>query len=290
MKKSSTKQIETNIKRPLFSLAPDAKVNISVWKLAFHPIKLLYKNISSLILLGVPFAVLLTLCSMLTGRSSLCNVDSGLTLTGFHCSDTLESYYIDVFVRFLLICIFVIKWYQIGLQKKSFGFRRLLTLNRHEIKSFGIMSLYAIINLLPLIGLLILMARNPNPNWKIELVFFTCVAWVFLLPLFAVRFYSLLAFTLAESKVPSLKDMWQKTSGNMLKLLLGTGLIVFIALIIFMQYYGFILRISDYSFLTALSVEFEYDFLVILFAACFMNYCYTQKELLYKGEDNAVNN
>ncbi|MBQ8465590.1 MAG: hypothetical protein IJ529_06610 [Alphaproteobacteria bacterium] len=290
MTNTSKKQLEQNIKKPFFSLAPNATVKVSIGKLAFQPIKLLFKNFSSLILLGVPFAILLTLCSMLAGRSSLCNIDSGIISTDFHCSDSVESYYLDVFIRFLLICIFIIKWHQIALNKEKFSLKSICFFTKKDIKGFGFIAAYAVINLLPLVGLLILIMRVPNPNWKIELVFFTCVAWVFLLPLILVRFYSLLAFALENNKLPSLKDLWQRTSGNMLKLLLGTGLIVFIALILFMQYYSFILKITDYSLLTAISVEFEYDFIVILFAACFMNYCHTQKELLYKGDNDVENN
>lgn len=290
MKKSAQKPIEKNIKNSLFSLAPDAKTNISVFQLAFRPIKLLFKNWQTLILLGVPFALLLTLCSMIAGRSALCNVDSGVILTDFHCSDTVESYYLDVLIRFLIISAFMLKWYSFALLKEPLTLKNLFTYSKDEIKTFGIITVFAIINLLPLVGMLILFARVPNPNWKIELVFFTCVAWVFLLPLMAIRFYSIIASTLEDNKNLTLKEIWNKTSGNTLKLLLGTGFIVFIALIIFMQYYSFILGTTDYTYKIALSVELEYDFLVVLFAACFMNYCYTQRELLLKGEDNASNN
>ena len=290
MKKSFQQPIEKNMKTSLFSLSPNAKIKLSVFQLAFQPIKLLFKNWQSLLILGVPFAFLLTLCSMLTGRSALCNVDSGVILTDFHCSDTVESYYFDVFIRFLIISFFMLKWYDFTLLKEPLNIKNIFKCSSTEIRTFGIIATFAIVNLLPLIGLLILFARVPNPNWKIELLFFTCVAWVFLLPLIAIRFYSIIAATLENNKELTIKGIWNRTSGNTLKLLLGTGFIVFVALIIFMQYYSYILGTTDYTYKIALSVELEYDFLVVLFAACFMNYCYTQKELLLKGEDNAANN
>ena len=134
MKQSTKKQIEKNIKNPFFSLAPSAKVKISVIQLAIRPIKLLFTNWQTLFLLGVPFAALLTLCSMLAGRSALCNADSGVILTSFYCSDSSTSYYLDVLIRFIIVSVFIIKWYKIALQKEPLTVRNILSFHKKEVK------------------------------------------------------------------------------------------------------------------------------------------------------------
>ena len=53
-----------------------------------------------------------------------------------------------------------------------------------------------------------------------------------------------------------------------------------------MQYYVSIQDLTDIGIWTMFIAEFEYNILVILFVALIVNYCYTQKELLFGGNFN----
>ena len=143
-----------------------------------------------------------------------------------------------------------------------------------------------IINILPIFGLFLLLIRAPNPNWKIELLYFTSIAWVFLLPIISVRFYPIISFAIERKKIPSIKQIWNQTAGNMLKFLLSISILCFLCLFLFTKYYSFARFLTNLSLIEVISVEFEYNILITLFVVYFTNYCYTQKNLIFKGETN----
>ena len=51
-----------------------------------------------------------------------------------------------------------------------------------------------------------------------------------------------------------------------------------------MHYYGAINAVAKFTVTDAFVAEFEYDILVTMFTALWLNYGYTQKNLLFKGE------
>lgn len=285
-KKSLKTSNNINIKQNIFTLTSDAKIKISLWQLATNPIKQIYYNWQKLFTLGIPTALAMTITSLLFKRGILCSQSDTQLLSSPFCSDSPLNFYLDLIVRFLIIAFFATTWYTTALQNKTQTIKELFCFDFKKIKAFALMGLFFIINLSPLFALFLLIIRTPNPNWHIELLFFTSVAWIFLLPIIALRFYSYIAFSLAGEKLPSIKTTWNTTAGNMLKLLLGASLIVFLALFLFMQYYGAIQGLDNIGIWTAFIAEFEYDVLVILFMTLLINYCHTQKELLFAGDYN----
>ena len=285
---SQQKNIETNInKKPWFFL--QAPVSISLWQLATKPITLIGKNWQLFFMFGVPFAIILTIISLLLGNSITCGFDMGLNENSF-CSDNANTFYIDTVLRIFLFIFFTIKWYQFALQKNEFNLKTIFSIKKSDIKAFGLLALLNIINISPIFVLFFLYMRTPNPNWKIELAYFTSVFWIFFLPIIAIRLYSCIAFAIENKKLPTLKTLLYVTQRNTLKLLLGISIFVFLALFIFMNYYAFVSSIDITSYLNVISVEFEYNILIILFMICFINYCYIQKEQLFKGDVNEEQN
>ena len=278
--------MNSNLNLSLFSLSSPQAAKISLWQLITLPFKLLFINWQSFFLIAVPTALLLSAVSFLFGRSALCGIGNDFALASQLCQETAFSFYGDAITRLTILMIFAAKWYHSAILKQPFSFKNLFTLNKGTLKAFGFLTLFAIINCLPLIAGVILFIHQPYPDWRQELLFFTSVAWVFLLPLLAIRFYSVIAFALENVDDYSFKAIWQKTSGNMLKLLLGTAAIVFLALFIFMQYYGAMQATTDSRLIAAVMYEFEYDVLMTSFIALCTNYCYTQKELLFKEQNH----
>ena len=284
--KTSDKNTPINLKKALFSLSPDSALDISLWSLISLPFKLFFRNWQTFLLLSVPTAALLTTCSILFKHSILCSMQENALLTSSYCNDNLIHFYADLFTRFAILMFFVIKWYKIALLKLKTTIKNFFSLSKGDFKAMAIMCLIMIINILPLFALMLLIIRQPNPNWLIELGYFTSVAWLFLVPLIALRFYSLLAFSLENKKLPSLRDVWHRSSGNNLKLLLSAGTIVFLALFIFMQYSATVMQLTDITTFDLIIAEFEYNILMTIFSILYIDYCYTQKSLLFKGETN----
>ena len=286
MSQNTKQKLSQAAKQPFFSLSSGATVKVSALGLALNPLKLLGSRWQYILKIALPAALVLSVVSLLFQRSILCGSEQDLSLLLKMCSDSVGSFYGDLFCRFLIFTLFAAKWYQFALEQKPVTVFGLLKIGWREIKTAAIIALFLIINLLPLLGLFILFIRKVNPDWKIELLFFTSVAWVFLLPLLAVRFYSVIAFIAGGEPCPSLKKIWNNTAGNMLKLLLSAAVIVFLALFTFMQYYGVIHGLAEVTVMSVIVAEFEYDVLAVLFVALCINYCSTQKELLFTGENN----
>lgn len=278
------KNIEANInKKSWFFL--QAPVNISLWQLATQPMALIGKNWQLFFMFGVPFAIILTFISLLLGNSITCGFSLTLDETPL-CSSNSNTFYIDTALRIFFFIFFIIKWYQFALQKHEFNLKNIFSIKKSDIKAFGLLALLNIINISPIFVLFFLYIHTPNPNWKIELAYFTSVFWIFFLPILAIRLYSCIAFAIENKKIPTLKTLFYLTQRNTLKLILGISTFVFLALFIFMNYYAFIGSIDITSYISVISVEFEYNILIILFMICFINYCYIQKEQLFKGDVN----
>ena len=280
------KQIDQNIKKSLFSLSPEATTNISLWELITQPVKLIFKNWQLFFLFGVPVALLLTFGSLLSGHAVVCGIPAMLGTSTYACDGSVTSYYCDLAFRLILCAVFSVKWYQYALLKIKTTIKSFFSLKKYEAKALGFLFLIITADIAPIIALILLVFRTPNPNWQIELAYFTSVAWIFLLPLIAIRFYPYFSLAVEGKQTPNIVEMWRKTKGNMVKFLLGISVLVFLALFIFMQYYAFIQDIDSLNTLGIASVEFEYNVLMILFLIGFTHFCYIQKNLLYKGDVN----
>jgi len=270
----------------LFTLSSEAKIKVSLWQLATLPLKKAIDNWKNLFYLGIPTAILLSVVSLLLKRGILCSQNEDMALISSFCSNDALLFYTDILIRFVIVSFFAVVWYNVALQKKECSILSLLKIKLSYLKTFGLIVLAFIINISPIFALFLLIIRTPNPDWRIELLYFTSVAWIFLLPIIALRFYSVIAFSLAEKKIPAIKQIWNNSSGNMLKILLATSVLVFLALFLFMQYYASIQGLTDIGIWTAFVAEFEYNVLVMIFMALMVNYCYTQKELLFGGNLN----
>lgn len=286
MTKTPSKKIIERAKQPFFSLTSDAKIKISLWALISKPLSLIFSNWQNLFILGVPAALLLTISSYLAKHSIICGLETDFSLSSAFCSDSIILYYTDMLIRLMIIFFFSIKWYHFSLQKEPLKLKELIHFGKSEAKTFGIMFFFIIINISPIIGLFMLMIRVPNPDWRIELAYFTSIAWVFLLPIISIRFYPIISFAIEGCKLPSIKQIWNQTAGNMLKFLLSISVFCFLTLLLFSKYYVFINNTPITTFISALSADFEYNILIILFVVYFTNYCYIQRNLLYKGDNN----
>jgi len=284
MSKTSSHK-SSSINNNLFSLAPDASVKISLWQLISMPLKLTFNNWRKLIYLGIPYALLLTICSLIFKRSVLC-LQEEILLTSSFCSSSLYSFFGDMITAYALLILFSIQWYRIAIQNQPINTKTLFSISSNNLKTIAIIIGFTLINVSPIPALFILMLRTPNPNWIIELTFFTSIAWVFLLPILSLRFYSIIAFSLAENPIPPFKQIWHNTSGNMLKFILGSATIIFLGLFLFLQYYSSIQDITTINLWNIFIAEFEDNIITTIFVTVFINYCQTQKELLFAGDNN----
>ena len=278
------KQIKFTAIKNLFALSDSDSVPVSCWFLLSKPFTLLADNFKIFILAIIPTALLMSAVALITKRGAICAVDSAAMILSQNCSDSTLAFGSNAFIQLLIISFFIIKWYQIALLKRPITVKRLKHTNISLFKTVSIIITFILINAMPLLALGVLLLHTPYPDWRVELVFFTLFAWMFLMPFLAIRFYSVAAFVFEGQPMPSLREVWQKTSGNMLKLLLAFSSIIFLALLFSIRFLNNLRTLQETNFASAFSAEFGLSLITVIFACLWANHCYVQKIQLFKED------
>lgn len=257
------------------------RVRVPFFKICFRPFSLLLDNGRAFFLTALPYAALITLFALLCGFGYMCIYSSG-----GYCSDSAVMYVVYSLLKLFLVTLFALKWYQAGLQGEPLTLRKLFSVDRRCFKLLGLFLLMVFINFLPMISTMILYVRVPNPDWRIEILFFALVSVGYVIPFLAVRFYAVIAFVLCGCKVPPLKEIWLKNSGNLMNLLAGLFLIFILLFFIFGSLYRNFqpVALSSGLYLNVVS-EFIYNLVFLLGMALFVGHCLVERQILYPEDD-----
>ena len=115
-----------------------------------------------------------------------------------------------------------------------------------------------------------------------ESLFFAVASSGFWLPFVALRFFSAYAFSVAGIKQPPLKLFWQRTTGNMLKIIVSLTLIMMLNAILFLNYNLLAVWLVEHAFVFgALIGDFVYNILFLLMVASFACVSIIQREALF---------
>ena len=134
-------------------------------------------------------------------------------------------------------------------------------------------------------SLYLLHIRVPNPNWKIELCYFTFVSIGFVFPILGMRFFAYFAYAAQKEHLPAIKTLWKKTSGNMFAIISGCAFLLMLALFL-MQTVVQQIQAAKPIIWHALFVEYMSQLFVFVALSCFMSYCNIQKNLLEKEPED----
>lgn len=234
-------------------------------------------NFRAFFVVSAPCAFLLTLLAFAFGFSQSCYFSNYFS----YCSDSNILFIIYQIAKMLIISYFMLAYFQLAYKNtKTPIFSKQLV----KIIMFNIFSI--VVCLCPVFSLYQLIERVPNPNWKIEISYFAVMFLGFLTPFFLMKVYSILAFIASGEKVPSLKNIWDHSSGNTMKIILGFSLIIIFmisssnALISYYQY-------NTSNLFDSICFEFILSLLILIFVALLCSISNLHKEYLYKEEYNA---
>ncbi len=224
------------------------RVRVPFFKICFRPFSLLLDNGRAFFLTALPYAALITLFALLCGFGYMCIYSSG-----GYCSDSAIMYVFYSLLKLFLVTLFALKWYQAGPQGAVLTLRELFSVDRRCFKLLGLFLLVVFINFLPMISTMILYVRVPNPDWRVEILFFALVSvgYVILMNLLAGLF---LIFILLFFIFGSLYRNFQPAA-------LSAGL-----------------------YLNIVS-EFVYNLVFLLGMALFVGHCLVEKQILYPEDD-----
>lgn len=255
------------------------KFKFPLLRIIFDPFTLMMDHFGKFIILLSVYAIALTAVSMSMGFSLLCLIGK-ISPENFFCVDMGGRYLFHLLVRYIVVISFMVSYYNL-ISDKSKTLVAVLRIDDRILGSLAFFTLFLFINLLPMFSFYLMYVRDPNPNWRIELVVFACLFSAFVIPFVAIRLYSLLGFYIEEGKVNKVKAVWNLTKGNMFRLLVSLSAIVLVTALLMLNY----VVASSYHEITnvlwgAFSSEFFYNVIMLISVSFFTGYIYTQKRYI----------
>ena len=299
LNKLLTKLQQKYSKNPLFQkdgfLAPadekdmPKKIKLPLFRLMFSPFNQILDNGKVFFALVLPASLIICLSSTLLGFNYLCSYSPEQSSTLF-CSNSLLGYLLHSLIKMFVWGYVSIKWYDYVFAGIEVNKKTIFSIDGRCIKFTAYLFLFLILNMLPLISWWILYIREPNPDWRAEMVFFAFVSIGFIMPIVLLRFYSAMGFVLRGEKVPSLSSVWNKTSGNTLKIFLSFMLILILGMFIFGNLYtNFKTLLNNISMYNIFMSEYIYDLFSLFIYLSVLNNLNLQYKIFYTSEEEDKN-
>lgn len=268
--------------------ANTASVKMSAIKLMFKPFGIFVNKIRELFLLSSFYALLICVLAVVMGFTYICmsSVLSGF----FYCSNSNLMYFTYFFIKLFILSAFVVRWYNIAFGNSALSWKSFLFVpSVKDLRTTGILAIYILLNLMPVVSFYMLYLRVPNPDWVVEITYFAVVSLGFFVPFVVMRFYSMFAFFLSGEKVPSFKAVWNISKGNNLRIIMSLFLILIVLLFAVNNFYRSFQTVElDYVNYIGIMSEFLYDLVFLMLLSLLVNNCYVQKELLFGETKNGT--
>ena len=263
-----------------------AVVKIPVWDMCFLPIGVLLFRFKRFLCLGALFSLFISILALCMREGYFCGFAEWGDDAYFGCSKSMPMYITFFLLRLLIISVFLRAWYRSAVCGSDINIREALTISPLDWKMF--ISLLIVLGFLclPIISIYALVLRVPNPDWRIESLYFAVASSGIWMPLVGLRFFSIPAFVMAGEQRPGLKVFWCKTADNTLKLLLSIALIFLLNSILLINFNVFAVSLIEFSAVTALLADFIYNLLFLLMVASFCSVSIVQKEMLFAWTDD----
>ena len=247
-------------------------------------------KIKEFLVLGGIFSLALSLIRLCSGTSAFCGNSS--YMQQYFCTSNVFVFLFVSLAVFFIFCVFIRAWIQVIASKDKQKWSFYLTPKKSDIKILGLFFFFSLAIFIAAGSAYLLYVREPNPDWRIEMLYFTVVSLGFLFPFFVLRFFSYIAFAALDAPLPSLKEIWKKTQGSFFVML--SNLLILLVLGLFISSYALyhIVTTNDSNqFLIVFGGEYLSYMVSLLIAACFANYCYLQKKYLFeRNEDGKSGN
>lgn len=264
----------------------EAKLKLPLLDLTFIPVGVLVFYFKQFLRLAAIFAVPMMILSFASSQSFMCNIPQYSLNESFSCASSPALYIVFYLLRLLIVVLFLKSWYQVVVEGKNVEFKEMFVFRGKDWKLFSAFILLISSFLMPILSVVILLTRQPNPDWIIESAFFAVVSIGFFIPFIGLRFYSYFAFILGGYKLPSIADLWRRTAGNGLKLLLSISIVLVLAAVLFVNYVTLAkMLLGNNLFFGAIIVEYFYDILFLAISGLFINHCVMQQGLLFSQDE-----
>ena len=242
---------------------------INLLELFSQSFKMMCNNFKYVVMAIVLFALAATIVSFLFNNSIICSLPLAKVQKTFKCASTISIVSIIFFLlKMFVISMFIRVWYDCVISKKNIKIFEFCLPRIVDIKIFFALLALLAINLLPISSFLLLQAREPNPDWIIESLFFAAVSLGFIIPLISVAYYVLLAFVVKKQKLLPFSTINQAIFSNITKIFFSTIGVMFLSTYIVAYYITLTIPyLAHNTFTNTICVEFMYNVLTFLLIA-----------------------
>lgn len=238
-------------------------------------------NFRSYLFLGSIFSIIIMLFSYLNGQSLMC---ANITFKKYViCGGNIYTFILSTVGLWFIFCVYARIFCQTAILKKyKFSIKSLLP-NKTDVKLFGVAMLYGLSIFIALASGFLLFIRVPNPNWIIELLFFTVVSLGFFVPAVASPLLSYASFVVEGEKLPSIKELWQTSRNKIIMIFMSFVSIILINFMLTTSVLRYFMQLSMVeNIFVVVIAEFLYNILLMLVVSVYMCYCYMQKKFLFE--------
>lgn len=269
-------------------LVPEKNCNnkyptIKVLDIFSDSFKMMCNNLKYALLTISCFAFTLTIISFVFNNSIICSLPiAGLQKT-FKCAPGVSVISAAYFLlKIFIISMFIRVWYNSVTSRKNIKISEFCLPRFVDIKIFFALIIFLSINILPVVSFWTLQAREPNPNWIIESLFFAFVSLGFIIPLITIAYYVLIAFVAKEQKFPSFGTINGTIFANITKIFFSTVIIMFLATYMVANCITTMLPYFSYNIYTAtICAELIYNAITLVLIAFFENYIINLQQSLF---------
>lgn len=257
------------------------KNKFPLFKTVFGSFSIFFDNFKSSIIIGSVFSVVYILVNIISGQSLFCY--SNDYSKQFFCSNNFFVFVISNLFLWFVACVYMRNWYHVVILKtQKFSIKNILP-KKNDVKIFGVLFLFFISICIATGSSFLLFIREPNPDWKIEIIYFAVVSIGFFVPMFAVPLLSLISFAAEGVKIPKFKELAAVSKGKILGMFLSFIGVVMISFLLMLSGMRYLVQISiDGNFFVVVIAEFLYNIILMFIASIFINYCYMQKKFLFE--------
>lgn len=257
-------------------------ISVPFWELSFLPIGILVYRFKQFLKLASIYAVLISILAFISRLSYTCGLNYDEEKMFFSCEYSPIIYLTFFLLRLFIAAVFLRVWYKTAVCGGEFDIKEIFSVKNVDWKIFGGMIIAIVFLCLPIVSMYVLLYRVPNPDWRVESMFFAVASSGFWLPFVGLRFSSVFAFTLSEEKRPNLSAFWQRTTANTLKIIVSLTLMVILNAIIFMYFASFASYLVRYTYVFGeIVAEWMYNIFYLLMVASFVSITIIQKEALF---------
>ena len=172
----------------------------------------LVENLRSFMMIGGLFSIIYMIVNFFSGQSLMCA--NGKFIDNSYCFSNIYIWGLANILCWFVFCVYIRNWLQCVIMKKDkFSIKKILP-NKTDLRLFVfVLFIFATITVAFISGFF-LFYRNPNPDYRIELLYFSFVSLGFFVPIIGIQFISYIPIIAEGSPLPKPKEIWKKISGQ----------------------------------------------------------------------------